>query len=53
MRNGAVYLAQRIATAVAGGVMQSRLQKSAEPMTRCLDILRTVLALSCPPLASC
>jgi len=44
----AKHLAQMIVATIEGGIMQSRLKKSAEPMTRCLDTLRTVLALKLP-----
>ncbi len=44
----AEQLAQMLVATIEGGIMQSRLQKSAVPMTRCLDTLRTVLALKLP-----
>jgi TetR/AcrR family transcriptional repressor of nem operon len=44
----AEHLAQMIVATIEGGIMQSRLQKSAAPMTRCLDTLRTVLDLKLP-----
>jgi TetR/AcrR family transcriptional repressor of nem operon len=44
----AEQLAQMIVATIEGGIMQSRLQKSAVPMTRCLDTLRTVLGLKLP-----
>jgi len=44
----ATNLAQMIVATIEGGIMQSRLQKSADPMSRCLDTLRTVLGLQLP-----
>jgi TetR/AcrR family transcriptional repressor of nem operon len=39
------HLAQMIVATIEGGIMQSRLQKTAEPMIHCLDTLRIVLEL--------
>lgn len=38
-------LAKMVVATIEGGIMQSRLKKSADPMRQCLDILRTVLNL--------
>jgi len=39
------HLAQMVVATIEGGIMQSRLQKTAEPMIKCLDTLRIVLEL--------
>lgn len=41
-------LARMIVATIEGGIMQSRLLKSADPMTRCLETLRTALELKLP-----